>query len=454
MSWEQDSGPADHDIPNESLYRFAISNMYMYDEDYDDNPVSKTIEDCKAEFQNQTDYLQQHYRNGFCNVTFDSVMCWPPTPYNETATIKCFKYLFSIRYNDTQNATRKCENGNWTRPNYDMCKEIMQIPEDNAIQTLLYFLGFTLSLVTLVIAVTIFIYFKELHCLRNKIHVNLMFSYIIMYSTWIVMLILINHRDDSIIVCGFGTTLLHYSHVSTFFWMFVEGFYLYNLVVTTFRNKIFKLRIYASIGWGIPLISIVIWAVIKSFLSKDGNCPWLYDDSIDWIYLAPPLLVVFLNLIFLFSIMWVLITKLRSSTGVEHQQHYKAARALLVLIPLLGVTWVITIYVPSDNLRNVFESLRSILLSTQGLTISLCYCFLNTEVQNIIKHHFENWKARRSLGSHLGRKSTDWHSGMNNNRHTEWTLVSASEVEAATPNNHNTETTETTETAEMKNEEG
>lgn len=36
-------------------------------------------------------------------------------------------------------------------------------------------------------------------------------------------------------------------------------------------------------------------------------------------------------------------------------------------------------------------------------------------------------------------------------RHTEWTLVSASEVEAATPNNHNTETTET---AEMKNEEG
>ncbi|CAG9862129.1 unnamed protein product [Phyllotreta striolata] len=451
MNWERNTGSLDHDFVNEYFDQDSSDNMSLYYDYEEDNPhINKTIEDCKREFYNDTAYLEQHHPEGFCKVTFDSIMCWPPTPYNKTATVKCFKYLFSIRYDDMQNATRFCDgkNQSWSKQDYSLCIPLINIPENNETQTGLYFLGFTLSLITLVIAVAIFLYFKDLRCLRNKIHVNLMFSYIIMYLTWILMLVLINHRNESVILCGFGTTLLHYAHVSTFFWMFVEGMYLYILVVKTLRREIFKLRVYAIIGWGIPLISIVIWAVVKGFVSASDNqhCPWLYGDSVDWIYMAPPLFVMFLNLIFLFSIMWVLITKLRSSPAlVETQQHYKAARALLVLIPLLGVTWVIMIYVPSGEYsREIFESLRSVLLSTQGLTIALCYCFLNTEVQNTIKHHFSVWREQRSLGS-LGKRSKDWSSNINNNRrHTEWTLVSASEIEAAIPLNNATPDVELT----------
>nr|CAH7747949.1 unnamed protein product [Callosobruchus chinensis] len=65
--------------------------------------------------------------------------------------------------------------------------------------------------------------------------------------------------------------------------------------------------------------------------------------------------------------MWVLITKLRTSNSLEMQQYHKAAKALLVLTPLLGITYVVTIYSPgiTDDRVDVFECARAVLLSTQ-----------------------------------------------------------------------------------------
>ncbi|CAH2007365.1 unnamed protein product [Acanthoscelides obtectus] len=46
-----------------------------------------------------------------------------------------------------------------------------------------------------------------------------------------------------------------------------------------------------------------------------------------------------------------------------------------------------------------------------GFTVALFYCFLNAEVQNTVRHHFETWKTRRTLGSRslrCGSRSKDW----------------------------------------------
>ncbi|XP_056640330.1 diuretic hormone receptor-like isoform X1 [Diorhabda sublineata] len=446
MSWGQELGPIDHDAPNLFVYTpNGNSSGTMYDDyDYESGFFNLTLDDCKEQYAVRSLELSNTHKDKFCKVTFDSIACWPPTLFNETATISCFSELFHIKYDSSQNATRFCHaNGTWSKQNFSMCKELIEIPENTSTQADIYFVGFTLSLITLTIAVGIFMCFKDLRCLRNKIHINLMWSYILMYCTWIVMLMLIKYRYKSIVLCRFGTMLLHYSHASTFFWMFVEGMYLYTLVVRTMRRKSFKLRVYVSIGWGIPLLFIILWGVLKGAMSDsndENECPWLQNDSLDWIYLAPSLLVIFVNLAFLFSIMWVLITKLRSSPAViEHQQHYKAARALLILMPLLGVTWVITIYVPSDPTETqIFQIAQTALLSTQGLMIALFYCFLNTEVQATIKHHYDNWKARRSFESNNHRKSNGL---VSHSRHTEWTLINSDEPEALSSEKTNNLTT-------------
>lgn len=97
------------------------------------------------------------------------------------------------------------------------------------------------------------------------------------------------------------------------------------------------------------------------------HCPWLKAHLVDWIYQVPVIIVLLLNLFFLASIMWVLITKLRSANTVETQQYRKAAKALLVLMPLLGVTYVLMITAPNgeEYIMNMYYYGRAVLLSTQ-----------------------------------------------------------------------------------------
>ena len=62
----------------------------------------------------------------------------------------------------------------------------------------------------------------------------------------------------------------------------------------------------------------------------------------------------------------VLITKLRSANTVETRQYRKASKALLVLIPLLGITYLVVLYGPTEGVGNyIFVVGRAFLLSTQ-----------------------------------------------------------------------------------------
>ncbi|XP_045474415.1 diuretic hormone receptor-like isoform X2 [Harmonia axyridis] len=395
---------------------------------------------CEELYANETLAMTRELSTlGFCGPMADPVACWPPTPVNTTAVIRCFAELNFIRYDDSQNASRFCMwNGTWTKSNYSACKEIFNVPPD--VETSIYFVGYTFGLISLSVAVGIFTYFKELRCLRNTIHMNLMWSYMLTYTMWIITLISLNTSFNVSVPCVFIITLLHYFHITTFFWMFVEGLYLYILVVETLTRENFKLRIYLLIGWVFPLCFIAVWAILKSFISTEddpaNSCDWFNPHLVDWIFQAPQVAVLLLNLIFLVAIMWVLVTKLRSANTVETQQYHKAAKALLVLMPLLGVTYVITIWAPTPDAdsKRIFERARAVLLSLQGFTVALLYCFLNTEVQNAVRHHLATWKTRRSLGPNRlrsGSRSKDWspRSRTESIRFTEWSLVPPDDIE-------------------------
>ena len=83
------------------------------------------------------------------------------------------------------------------------------------------------------------------------------------------------------------------------------------------------------------------------------------------------------------------------------RRHYKAAKALVVVIPLFGFTYLLTLMGPSKESNplayTIFQSVRAVLLSTQGAVITLPYCYLNSEVQGVIKCHWERWKMVRNV---------------------------------------------------------
>ncbi|XP_047112101.1 diuretic hormone receptor-like [Schistocerca piceifrons] len=365
---------------------------------------------------------------GWCPHSWDRLLCWPPTKANTAAVLPCFAELNGIPYDTSQNASRWCHaNGTWDGySNYSLCRDLSQLPAADRVEvaTALYYAGYTLSLVALSVAVCIFLYFKDLRCLRNTIHTNLMFTYMLADFMWIVTTTLQVLVQTDASSCVILMLLLHYFHLTNFFWMFVEGLYLYILVVETFTGKNIQLSAYVIIGWGAPAVFVLLWGIVKSFAPRATeqqvhstesllrHCPWMSPDSYDWIYQAPAIVVLALNLVFLVMIMWVLITKLRSANTVETQQYRKATKALLVLIPLLGITYILMIAGPTEGFSaEIYLYLRAVLLSTQGFTVALFYCFLNSEVQNTVRHHLERWKTARTVGGsrrYTRNYSRDW----------------------------------------------
>lgn len=123
------------------------------------------------------------------------------------------------------------------------------------------------------------------------------------------------------------------------------------------------------------------------FLISLCRCWWGYNfTSIYWILEGPRLAVLLLNFIFLLNIIRVLVVKLRQSHTSDIEQVRKAARAAIVLIPLLGITNILMMTEAPLHRTALEFALWSytthFLTSFQGLFIATIYCFLNNEVNS------------------------------------------------------------------------
>ncbi|XP_064540703.1 diuretic hormone receptor isoform X2 [Drosophila montana] len=365
----------------------------------------------------------------YCPSSFDSVLCWPRTRASTWAILPCFEEFKGVHYDTTENATRFCHaNGTWNHySNYSSCHQqsgsVPIVPDFSAsvdLPAIIYAGGYFISFATLVVALIIFLSFKDLRCLRNTIHANLFLTYITSALLWILTLFLqVITTESSQAGCITLVIMFQYFYLTNFFWMFVEGLYLYTLVVQTFSSENISFVIYALIGWGCPALCILIWSIAKAFASHLENehfngleieCAWMRESHIDWIFKGPASLAILINLVFLIRIMWVLITKLRSAHTLETRQYYKASKALLVLIPLFGITYLLVLTGPEQGIsRNLFEAMRAFLLSTQGFFVALFYCFLNSEVRQTLRHRFIRWRESRNIhrGNSLKNRSTE-----------------------------------------------
>lgn len=353
-----------------------------------------------------------------CPPSYDSVLCWPRTPPNTLAVLPCFKEFKGVQYDSTHNATRFCHaNSTWDNySSYDQCHHVIKpsnLPDFSPsveLPTLIYCSGYFLSLIGLTLALLVFVYFKDLKCLRNTIHANLFLTYILSALLWILTLFLQVLIDDpGAASCTLLVILFHYFNLTNFFWMLVEGLYLYTLVVLTFSSDNIKFWVYAFIGWGCPALVVLTWSICKVFTipldserfnGLEIECSWMRESTVDWIFQGPACMVLILNLIFLMRIMWVLITKLRSANTLETRQYRKASKALLVLIPLLGITYLLVLTGPEFGIgRYMFDVIRAFLISSQGFSVSLFYCFLNSEVRLALRHKLDRWRDERNINS-------------------------------------------------------
>ncbi|KAJ3583829.1 hypothetical protein NHX12_015547 [Muraenolepis orangiensis] len=101
------------------------------------------------------------------------------------------------------------------------------------------------------------------------------------------------------------------------------------------------------------------------------------------------------NFFFLLNIVRVLITKLKVTHQAESSLYMKAVRATLILIPLLGIQFVLLPYKPQGHCE-VYQYIMNIFMHFQGLLVATIFCFFNGEVQTVLRRHWN--QQRMQLG--------------------------------------------------------
>ncbi|XP_023329104.1 diuretic hormone receptor isoform X2 [Eurytemora carolleeae] len=366
-----------------------------------------------------------------CFPYWDGASCIPPTLEGETAVWPCMEMYGDKYYTTYNNATRGClTDGVWaTLTNYTTCAELPGPPDtvDVEISITVYLVGYSISLIALFIAVCIFLFLREMRCMRHKIHIGLFLTYIFTDLAWIITNLLQNlvveQGDDqtSFILWCLVRNLLSYFHLTTFFWMFLEGLYLFLQVQVPLSLANIKHKHFLLFGWGFPGLVIILWGLMRYYLpgfpqqdeevqtsGKEGhqvyNCPFYREHPVDFLaYSVPVFTLLICNTFFLVWIMVIVVSKLRAQTVMEYdRKHWKAAKALIVVIPLLGVTYLLTLmgpdmeHYPTGYL--IFQFIRAVFLSTQGFVITLPYCFLNSEVRGVLMTRWNRWQLIRSVG--------------------------------------------------------
>ncbi|XP_052349028.1 calcitonin gene-related peptide type 1 receptor-like [Oncorhynchus keta] len=346
-----------------------------------------------------------------CNRTWDGWLCWDDTEAGFTSEQHCPDYFQD--FDPSEMVTKICsENGHWflhpdsnrTWTNYTRCNEHTKEGRMTAMNLFyLALIGHGLSLISLFISLGIFFNFKSLSCQRVTLHKNLFFSFVLNSVITIIWLTAVANNQELVqrnpTSCKVSVFIHLYLFGCNYFWMLCEGIYLHTLIVVAVFAEKQHLMWYYLLGWGFPLIPASIHAIARSYYYND-NCWISSNTSLLYIIHGPICAALLVNLFFLLNIVRVLITKLKVTNQAESSLYMKAVRATLILVPLLGIQYVLLPYKPEERVSSeIYDYIMHILMHYQGLLVATIFCFFNGEVQGVLRRHWKQY--RMQFGSTL-----------------------------------------------------
>ncbi|NWH89185.1 PTH1R protein, partial [Aegithalos caudatus] len=384
-----------------------------------------------------------------CPPEWDGIICWPRGSPSQEVSVPCPDYIYDFNHQGKScHAYRYCSAyGTWamalsinkTWANYTECALLFS-SESRSHQKevfdrlhLMYTVGYSISLASLIVAVCILSYFKRLHCTRNFIHVHLFTSFICRALSIFVKDVVLysgtapGHadriREDELrgplpgqrghlasislcpqVGCKVVVTLFLYFLATNHYWILVEGLYLHSLIFMAFLSNKSYLWVLIITGWGVPAVFVSVWASVRASLA-DTQCWDLSAGNMKWIYQGPILAAVVVNFFLFLNIVRVLASKLwETTTGKLDPRQQKLLKSTLVLMPLFGVHYVVFMAMPYTEVSGLLWQIQMhyemLFNSSQGFFVAFIYCFCNGEVQaEIKKAHF-----RRLLALDLGRQ--------------------------------------------------
>uniref|UniRef100_A0A3Q2QBF6 ADCYAP receptor type I n=1 Tax=Fundulus heteroclitus TaxID=8078 RepID=A0A3Q2QBF6_FUNHE len=350
-----------------------------------------------------------------CLWFWDNLTCWQPAKVGDMIQVNCpelFSQYMSEEDYTLRKVSRNCTEFGWSEifPHYiDACmyeEGNISHPDDFYVSVkALYTVGYSTSLVSLTTAMVILCRFRKLHCTRNFIHMNLFVSFILRAISVFIKDSVLYAEEDSdhcfihILECRAVMIFFHYCVLSNYFWLFIEGLYLFTLLVETFFPEKRYFYWYIVIGWAGQTLTVLVTSGFV-FQQEHRRCVcWDMNDNaaIWWVIKGPVLASIMINFVLFIGIIVILVQKLQSPDigGNESSIYLRLARSTLLLIPLFGIHYTVFAFSPenvSKRERLVFELGLG---SFQGFVVAVLYCFLNGEVQSEIKRKWRSWTVNR-----------------------------------------------------------
>ncbi|KAF4797730.1 adhesion G protein-coupled receptor D2 [Turdus rufiventris] len=276
--------------------------------------------------------------------------------------------------------------------------------EEFTLQTLT-FIGCGVSFCALIVTFILFLVVRVPKSERTTVHKNL----ILALAAGEALLMFSELAKTNQVLCFMVTAFLHLFFMAAFSWMLVEGLLLWSKVVAVNMSEDRRMKFYYVTGWGIcnssalrlPILIVGVTLATSFNNYVAANHCWLnVQTNVIWAFVGPVLFILAVNTLVLLRVVMVTVASARRrlkmlspNSSLESQlgtQIWATAKPVLVLLPVLGLTWVCGVLV---HLSIVWAYIFIVLNSLQGLYIFLVYAIYNSEVRNAIQRMKDKKKA-------------------------------------------------------------
>ncbi|KAK6643835.1 hypothetical protein RUM43_000098 [Polyplax serrata] len=128
----------------------------------------------------------------------------------------------------------------------------------------------------------------KLYCPRNTLHLHLFVSFIMRaFVTFLKEFLFeqgVGLKSDFVVrngtkyfveeindnwECKGLTTVWQYFIMANYSWILMEGLYIHNLLMFALFSDNGSIIMYVALGWGLPLVFVVAWALVRINLEND-----------------------------------------------------------------------------------------------------------------------------------------------------------------------------------------
>ena len=244
------------------------------------------------------------------------------------------------------------------------------------------YIGIGVSVPLMVFMVLSILLIKKLRTIGRLIIMNMALALSVALSIFVFAVT----RTSDAAQCTRFAIVIHYFLLASFFWMAINGYFLWRQFVRVMQAHRAEdnMYIFLLIGWGVPAIGVGICAGLWPQNYGNANTCWLNGDFI-WTFLGPVAGILFMNIIFfvmILRVIWNIGTTLSNDIdAVRWIQLRQALNASASFAPAMGVTWVFALLALQPDSTIVFQFLFTICNAFQGLFLFIFHFIMDKKVQ-------------------------------------------------------------------------